>query len=76
MKCVICKHGDTRPGVATVTLARDSMTLVVKDVPAQVCDNCGEEYVDADVTARLQKAADDAARSGVEVEVRRYIAAR
>jgi hypothetical protein len=52
------------------------MTLVVKDVPAQVCDNCGEEYVDADVTARLQKAADDAARSGVEVEVRRYIAAR
>jgi hypothetical protein len=30
------------------------MTLVVKDVPAQVCDNCGEEYVDADVTARLR----------------------
>ena len=75
MKCVICKHGETRNGVSTVTLPRDSMTLVVKGVPAQVCDNCGEEYVDAEVTARLQKAAEEAARSGVEVEVRRYVAA-
>ena len=46
MKCIICKHGETKTGTATVTLTRDQLTLVVKGVPAQVCDNCGEEYVE------------------------------
>ncbi|MGH7938508.1 MAG: type II toxin-antitoxin system MqsA family antitoxin, partial [Bryobacteraceae bacterium] len=43
MKCTICKKGETAPGTATVTLERGGLTLVVKDVPAQICDNCGEE---------------------------------
>ena len=75
MKCVVCKHGETRAGTATVTLTREQLTLVVKDVPAEVCDNCGEEYVDADITSRLLQTADDAARSGVQVDVRQYIVA-
>ena len=42
MKCVICKHGETRLGAGTVTMTRDSMTLVIKDVPSMICANCGE----------------------------------
>ena len=75
MRCVICKHGDTRPGTATVTLTREQLTLVVKDVPAQVCENCGEEYIDTDITARLIQTAEEAAQSGVQVDVREYMAA-
>jgi len=75
MRCVICKHGDTRPGTATVTLTREQLTLVVKDVPAQVCENCGEDYIDADITARLIQTAEEAAQSGVQVDVREYMAA-
>ena len=75
MRRVTCKHGDTRPGTATVTLTRDQLTLVVKDVPAQVCENCGEEYIDADITARLIQTAEEAAQSGVQVDVREYMAA-
>jgi len=75
MKCVICKHGETKPGAVTVTLERDDMTLVVKSVPARVCDNCGEEYLEEDVTLSLAKTADEAARSGVMVEVREFKAA-
>jgi hypothetical protein len=51
------------------------MTLVVKDVPAQVCDNCGEEYLDADVSARLRETLEEEAKAGVEVVVCRYVAA-
>ena len=65
MKCLICKHGETSPGAATVTLTRDDTTLVVKDVPAEVCDNCGEEYVEAEVTGRLLGIAEDAASAMV-----------
>ena len=75
MKCVVCKHGETRPGTATVTLSRDRLTLVVKGVPAQVCQNCGEEYVDEATAGHLLKTAEEAARSGVQVDVRQYIAA-
>ena len=75
MKCVICKHGETRPGETTLTLTRDAPTLVIKNVPAQVCDNCGEAYVDEATTARLLQAAEDAAKAGVQVEVCEYVAA-
>ena len=75
MRCVICKQGEIRPGTATVMLERNGMTLVVKSVPARVCENCGEEYVNEDVTARLLREAEDAARSGVQVDIREYVAA-
>ncbi|MBI3952250.1 MAG: type II toxin-antitoxin system MqsA family antitoxin [Acidobacteria bacterium] len=75
MKCVICKHGETQPGTATVTLERDGMTLVVKSVPALVCENCGEEYLDEEITAKLLREAEETASVGVQVDVREYIAA-
>ena len=75
MKCTVCKHGETRPGYATVTLTRGSMTLVFRSVPARVCENCGEEYVDEDATARLLQTAEEAARASVLVDVREYAVA-
>jgi YgiT-type zinc finger domain-containing protein len=74
MKCVICRHGDTQPGTTTVTLERDALTLVVKSVPARVCDTCGEQYVDEETAARLLRTAEEAARAGVQVDVRAYAA--
>jgi len=75
MKCVICKHGKTEKGTATVTLERTKVTIVFKDVPAQVCANCGEEYIDSLVTQQLLRSAEEAEKSGVEVDVRHYKAA-
>ncbi|MBI5910900.1 MAG: type II toxin-antitoxin system MqsA family antitoxin [Betaproteobacteria bacterium] len=46
MKCPICKHGHTREGSASITLERDGATLVFKDVPAEICANCGEIFHD------------------------------
>lgn len=75
MTCVICKHGETKPGLVTVTLRRGPLTLVFKSVPARVCENCGEQYVADAVTRRLLADAEDAARAGVQVEIRSYAAA-
>jgi YgiT-type zinc finger domain-containing protein len=75
MKCVICKAGETRPGKATVTLERNGATLVVKGVPADVCSNCGEEYLDAQTSELLLRSAEEAVSSGVRVSVRDYLAA-
>ena len=75
MICVICKNGEPQLGKATVTLEREETTLVVKRVPAQVCANCGEEFVDEETTSRLLKTAEEAACAGVQVDVRHYAAA-
>ena len=72
MKCPICKHGSTHPGVASVTLERNGATLVIRNVPADICDTCGEVYHNEAVTAALLKQAEAAAQSGVEFDVRRY----
>jgi YgiT-type zinc finger domain-containing protein len=75
MKCVICKYGETQPGMVTVTLERGATTLVFKGVPAQVCANCGEAYVDDRITAQLLTDAEAAVQAGVQVEVRAFAAA-
>jgi len=75
VKCVICNKGETQSGKTTVTPEREGMTLVFKSVPADVCTNCGEAYVGEKVSSRLLKVAEEAARSGVQVDVREYVAA-
>ncbi len=75
MTCTICKQTDVEPGTATVTLERDGMTLVVKHVAARVCPNCGEEYINEDAALHLLETAEQAARSGVQVDVREYAVA-
>ncbi len=74
MKCPICKHGNTHAGIASITLERDGSTMVFKRVPADICENCGEVYHDAKVTRALLRQADQAAKGGVEIDVRRFAA--
>ena len=75
MTCVICKHGKTKLGTTRIAVERGQTVLVVRGVPAQVCDNCGEAYLSADAVDRLQEMLAVAAQGGVQVEVREYIAA-
>ena len=74
MKCVICKQGQTGKGLTTVTLERGHTTVVIKDVPAEICENCGEYYLSEDVTEKVQNLAEQAFQHGVEIEVLRYAA--
>ena len=74
MKCTICKTGHTRPGTATVTLQRDNTVLVIRDVPAEICEDCGEHYLSEPIARRVYADAEETARRNVEVEIQRYAA--
>jgi YgiT-type zinc finger domain-containing protein len=69
MDCVICKNGQTRRGKATVTLERGGSIIVIKDVPADICQNCGEYYLDAEMTKEVLKRAEQSVKKGSELEV-------
>lgn len=74
MECVICKHGTTRPGFVTVTLERNGCAIILRNVPADVCDNCGEYYLSEEVTNQVLSKAEAAIQSGAEVEILRFAA--
>jgi YgiT-type zinc finger domain-containing protein len=69
---MICKHGETKQGTTTITLEKGSSTIVFKEVPAQVCDNCGEKYIDKSTTKELLNKARNIVENGVEVDIRKY----
>lgn len=74
MTCVICKHGQTTPGRATVPLTRGNAVVILRNVPADICDNCGEYFLDEATTSAVLKLAEDSIRRGAEVEVVRFAA--
>jgi YgiT-type zinc finger domain-containing protein len=74
MMCVLCKNGVTRPGTVTVTLERGKTVVVVRDVPADVCENCGEYYLDSAVAQEVYQRAEGAVARNAEVEILRYAA--
>ncbi|MGH8557324.1 MAG: type II toxin-antitoxin system MqsA family antitoxin [Methylococcales bacterium] len=74
MKCTICKTGQTQPGLTTVTLQREEAVVVIRGVPAEICEDCGEYYLDEATARRVFADADATARRRVDVEIKRYAA--
>ena len=74
MKCTMCKHGETHPGTVTVTLQRGEATVIIKGVPGEVCENCGEYYLSEDITGKILALGEEAVKKGAEVEIIRFAA--
>lgn len=74
MKCVLCKHGTTYSGNVTVTLERDNCIIIIKDVPADICENCGEYYLSQNITKSVLSRAERAIDRNTEIEILRFAA--
>jgi YgiT-type zinc finger domain-containing protein len=74
MNCTVCKNGNMEQGKVNVTLQRDNTVVIIKDVPASVCGNCGEYVLSSDVTKNVMNQAEKAAASKAEVEILQYAA--
>ena len=72
MKCVVCRNGETKLGATTVTFDRGESTVVVRHVPAEICENCGEAYLAENVTGCLLTFAQEARTVGAAVLIREY----
>ncbi len=74
MKCQLCKNGTTTNGRVTVTLERGNTVVVIKNVPAEICENCGEYYLDEETTYKILAKAENASLNNAEVEILQYAA--
>lgn len=71
-RCFNCPEGEYQSGTTTRTLEDDETVLVVKKVPALVCDKCGDAAFSEEVSEQLEALLNEATTGGVESEVRRY----
>ena len=70
--CFHCPEGGYESGTTTRTLEDGDTVLVVKEVPALVCDKCGDAAFSEEVSERLEGLITEAVAAGVESEVRYY----
>ena len=74
MTCVICKSGSYKPGKTTVFLTKEDTAVIIKGVPALICDQCGEYILNDDITEKVLVIAREAHLKGTEVEIRKFAA--
>ena len=74
-QCPMCSAGTLQEGTTTLTMERGEATIVFKDVPAEVCDVCGEAFIDEDVSEDVYEQAEAAIEAGAQFDVRYYKAA-
>ena len=70
MRCVLCRHSETRPGTTDKTFSHEGRTLLIRDVPAEICHSCGGRFFAAEVTDKLLTLARAAAATGGMVDLR------
>lgn len=54
MQCHFC-GGEMKKGKTTYTLNRSGYHLLIDDVPAWICSQCGEAYFEENAVDTLQK---------------------
>jgi len=69
--CPLC-GGRIAPGSTTVTVDLKSGLLIVRDVPAEVCRMCGEEWFIEDVSRTLEELTAETRAKGAQMEVLSY----
>ena len=57
--CAIC-GGSVRPGTTTFTADLGTGVVVVRNVKAAVCSQCGEDWIDSDTTRQLEQIVEEA----------------
>lgn len=71
MRCVRCA-GETESGTTIVAVERGDSTIVIKHVPAHVCADCGEDYLDEATMREVEREVEAAAAAGAELLVRDF----
>ena len=66
--CPLC-GGDKQPGNATYTVDFGPSIVIIRNVPAMVCDQCGEEWIGAETAGKLEQLTEEAKRRGEQVAI-------
>ena len=61
--------GKIKAGTTTFTVDLKSGVVLVRDVPAHVCQQCGEDFIDAKTASQLEKITSRARGANFQLEM-------
>ena len=67
-RCAMC-GGTKQPGRTTYTVDLGSGVVVVRNVPAMVCAQCGEEWIDSETAQQLEQMTEEAREKHEQVAI-------
>ncbi len=73
-RCPLC-GGELHNGVTTAPFFVEEKIIVIKDVPAEICAECGESYMKSSVVDRIETLLDKIEDLQSEMSVVHYKAA-
>jgi YgiT-type zinc finger domain-containing protein len=65
VNCLICRRADLVDSLTSIPFERDEFHLLIQDVPAWVCPNCGEAIVEEGVAIQLVRKAESLLDEGM-----------
>ena len=66
--CPLC-GGEKQPGTTTFTADLGTGVVVVRDIPAMVCSQCGADWIPDEQAASIEQVVRDARKSHRQIEV-------
>lgn len=71
-QCLFCKGKSFSKGTTSLSFERDHHVVVLRDIPATICNQCGEAYFDAEVAERVDAQSEKAFAQNLDVGVLVY----
>lgn len=72
MTCPVCKS-NMLPGKTVLTFKMENeQILVIKDVPALICEQCGEEFIDLETSKNVERQVNKAIQNGISMGFLNY----
>ena len=68
MECFMCK-GELEKKKVNYVVDLEKTIIIIKDVPAKVCNNCGEKFYDDETAKNIEKIVNQLKELTVEVTV-------
>lgn len=66
MNCILCKANLTEGCVNHIVDFGEGI-IIIKDVPANICNQCGEYYLDTNTALKLEGMVDEIKKNKAEV---------
>ena len=70
--CMFCKCDTVTPSLTTHVVNYNGAIIVIKNVPCEECEHCGEKFYTDDVAEKLEKMVNAAKQMMQEIAVLDY----
>lgn len=70
--CMFCKCKTTKESTATHVVNYKGNLIIIKNVPCEECEQCGEKYFSTEVMRKLEMIVNEAKRQMQELSVMDY----